>query len=48
MKVSELKKILETSDNNADIEVYDSDGNEWNIWNTHYFKGKKKFLINLY
>ena len=48
MKVSELKKILETADDNADIEVYDGDGNEWNIYVTHYFVGKKLFRINLY
>ena len=48
MRVSELKKILETADGNADIEVYDADGNEWNVYGTHYFVGKKLFRINLY
>lgn len=48
MKVSEIKKILETADDDAEIKVYDSDGNEWNVWSTHYFVGKKVFQINLY
>ena len=48
MKVSELKKVLETADDNAEIEVYDSDGNEWQIYATHYSIGKKVFIIGLY
>lgn len=48
MKVSEIKKALETADDDAEIKVYDSDGNEWNVWNTHYFVGKKVFQLNLY
>lgn len=48
MKVSDLKKALDTADENADVEVYDSDGNQWVVYSTHYFVGKKLFRINLY
>ena len=48
MKVSDLKKSLDTADDNADVEVYDSDGNQWEVYGTHYFVGKKLFRINLY
>lgn len=48
MKVSELKMILETADDSADIEIYDSDGNQWEIYGTHYFVGEKLFKIDLY
>ena len=48
MKVSKIKKALETADNDAELKIYDSDGNECNVWSTHYFVEKKVFQINLY
>lgn len=48
MKVSELKNVLETADDNAKIEIYDSDGNEWEVYGTGYFSDKKVFRINLF
>jgi hypothetical protein len=48
MKVSELKKALESADDNADVEVYDADGNQWEIYNTQNLVDEKLFRINLY
>jgi hypothetical protein len=48
MRVEELKKALMTADDNAEVEIYDSDGNSWEVYGTHYFVGKKLFRINLY
>jgi hypothetical protein len=48
MKVSKLKKALESADDNADVEVYDADGNQWEIYSTQNLVGKKLFRINLY